>query len=308
MSYHKIAVLNGHFQPVRAVRLNPTSRGVLFGWGVYTTVRIYDGRPFNVESHTSRLRKDSSKAGIPLPAGFDTLGADLLDLAKRNGATDAIGRVMLLAGVEGGGADASNILVLTADRPERPDAESLWVAPYRLHTQHPLLGVKVICNGLYIQARREAKRNKFDEALVTNEREELVEVSSGNIFWVRDGALFTPSLECGCLDGSSRSLILKVADERGLTVHEGGFRLEDLLQADEVFTSSVSREVQPVGMVGGRSWDPAGGPVSAGLKAAFRARVGEWLAEAAAEDERAAEATVDDAARTAVDDGEESEA
>jgi branched-subunit amino acid aminotransferase/4-amino-4-deoxychorismate lyase len=280
LSYHKIAVLNGHFMPVRAVRLNPTGSGVLSGWAIFTTVRIYDGFPFNVDAHVSRLRKDAGRANIPLSPGIENLGLDLTDLARRNNVGDGRARVMLLGGTGEPGKPASNLLLLTADLDERPASESVWISPYRSCTRSALLGVKLASNTLYLQSRREAPKNRFDEALVLNEREEVVEVASGNLFFVRDARVFTPSTETGCLDGTSRGVVKRLVEQLEIPLDEGRFSLDDLLSADEVFIASVSREVGPVHLIGERDFAPVPGPVTSRLQDAFRRHVQAWVAEA----------------------------
>ncbi len=292
MSYDKIAVLNGHFRPVREVRLNPTSSGILSGWAIYTTVRIYDGLPFNVDAHVTRLRKDAARMSIPFASAIENLGADLTDLARRNHVESGRGRVMLLAGEEDG-KPTSNLLLLTSGLLDRPEAESVWVAPYRVHTSSPLIGVKLVANALYTHARREASKNRFDEALFLNERDEVVEVSSGNPFWVRNGVLRTPALDCGGLDGTSRGIVRRLAADLEIPIEEGAYRLDDLLAADEAFVASVSREVAPVARIGETEFSDTLGPIGRRLHDAFRAHVDAWHAEtrAALEAEAEADAT-----------------
>lgn len=290
MSFDKIAVLNGHFRPVREVRLNPTSSGILSGWAIYTTVRIYDGLPFNVDAHLARLRKDAGRMSIPFASAIENLAADLTDLARRNHVESGRARVMLLAGEEDG-KPTSNLLLLTSGLLDRPDAESIWVAPYRVHTSSPLTGVKLVANALYTHARREAAKHRFDEALFLNERAEIVEVSSGNPFWVRDGVLRTPALACGGLDGTSRGIVRRLAADLGIALEEGAYPLGDLLDADEAFVASVSREVAPVARIGDTEFGEALGPVGRRLHDAFRAHVDAWLAETRARIE--AEAAAD---------------
>lgn len=294
MEFHKIAVLNGHFQPLREVRVDPTGAAVHSGWGVYSTVRIYRGHPFNVVAHAHRLEADARRTGIPLPKEFAGLSEDLGDLARRNGVDDGIGRVYVLGGPMGrfsaSGPSTADILILTRDLRPHPPGESLWTAPFRIHTLNPLAGAKTTSNLAYIQCRREAIQQRYDEALILNENGHVVEVSTGNVFWVRDGVLRTPDLSTGCLDGSTRDLLIELAKEGGVTVEEGAFALEDLLAADEAFVSSVSREVTPVARVGEEAFPEVPGPIAASLQERFQQRLQRWLGELEAEEQARAEA------------------
>ncbi len=286
VDFHKIAVLNGHFLPVREVRLDPTSAGIHSGWGICTTVRIYEGLPFNLEAHIQRLTKDAGQMGIPLQEAFENLEVDLFDLARRNSLKGGIGRIILLGGVAGrysrftgSNLSTADLLILTQDLKPRPPGESLHTAPFRLHTRRPLAGIKATSNLTYVQCRREALKKQYDDDLIQNESDHVVEVSTGNLFWVRDGELFTPSLETSCIDGSTRNILIHLARENGIKVTEGAFPLSELLAAQEAFVTSVSREVSPVVRINEHSFPEVPGPVSASLQESFQAMLETWVEE-----------------------------
>jgi len=283
LDFHKIAVLNGHFLPVREVRLDPTGTGIHSGWGVYTTVRVYGGVPFNIEAHVRRLEQDAELVGVALPKAFRNLRDDLSDLARRNGMTDGTGRIVLLGGpigrFSGSGPSASDLLILTRDLQARPPGEAIQTVSYRVHSRHPLAGIKSTGNLVYIQCQREAMRNQFDDALVLNESDHVVEVATGNVFWVQDGVLYTPSLETGCLNGTTREILIDIVREKGLHLEEGAFPLDALLSAREAFISSVSREVSPIVRIDEHAFPEVPGPTSAALQESFQARLDRWRAE-----------------------------
>lgn len=286
MDFHKIAVLNGHFLPVREVRLDPTSAGIHSGWGVCTTVRIYEGLPFNLEAHVERLTKDAGRMGIPLPKAFESLEVDLFDLARRNSLKGGIGRIILLGGAPGrysrlSGSDlgTADLLILTQDLKPRPPGESLYTVSFRVHTRRPLAGIKATSNLTYVQCRREALKKQYDDALIQNESDHVMETSTGNLFWVRDGELFTPSLDTSCIDGSTRNLLIRLARENGIKVTEGAYPLSEILAAQETFVTSVSREVSPVVRIDDHSFPEVPGPTSASLQESFQAMLEAWIEE-----------------------------
>jgi 4-amino-4-deoxychorismate lyase len=91
-----------------------------------------------------------------------------------------------------------------------------------------------------------------------------------NVWWRRGGTLFTPSLDLGILAGVTRAAVLEAAPAAGFKVDEGAYALAELLEAEEVFTTSSVREVMPAASVDGRPFER--GPASAALQAAVRER------------------------------------
>ena len=299
LEFHKIAVLNGHFLPLREVRVDPTGAGVHSGWGVYTTVRIYGRHPFNVAAHVRRLERDAERVGIVLPEAFASVADDLAALARRNGLEDGIGRAIILGGPMGrfsaGGPTGSDLLVLTRDLRPRPPGESLCVSSCRFHSRNPLAGTKTISNLAYIQCRREAARRQFDDTLILNESDHVVEIATGNIFWVRDGKLHTPSPDTGCLVGSTRELLMAEARKQGVPVVEGRFGVDHLLAAREAFVSSVSREVSPVVRLEDHLFPEVPGPLSAALQEGFHRSLEAWREEIRRAEAERAEAEEEEA-------------
>jgi len=123
-----------------------------------------------------------------------------------------------------------------------------------------------------VLAVREARAAGAHEALLLDARGFVTEGSSSNVFAVRGGALHTPPLAAGILEGVTRGVVLRLARDAGVAAEEVPLRPEDLEAADEVFITSTVREIVPVTRLGTR---PVGagrpGPVTRRLHAAFRA-------------------------------------
>ena len=83
----------------------------------------------------------------------------------------------------------------------------------------------------------------------------VLEGTVTNVWWREGDVLLTPELELGILAGETRAALLGLAAEEGFGVETGAFRLDRLLEAEEVFTSSSVREVMPVVSVDGRAYD-----------------------------------------------------
>jgi branched-chain amino acid aminotransferase len=120
------------------------------------------------------------------------------------------------------------------------------------------------------------------EAVMLNEHGHLTECTTSNVFWVKDGALVTPSLDCGILSGITRSLLLDVARSSGVTVKEGCFPASDLRTADEVFITSTTKDLVPVKTIDGAPVRSSPGPVTKRLSQLFIAHVHDSLRHAGA--------------------------
>ena len=99
----------------------------------------------------------------------------------------------------------------------------------------------------------EAHARGCDEVLLLNERGEVSECTSANVFIARNGEVLTPPLDSGCLPGVTREILLEMAPAGGIAIREETLRLEDLMAADEVFITSTTRNLLPVVSIEGHS-------------------------------------------------------
>jgi len=216
---HRHVILNNHLLEAAKARLDAVSASALYGRGVFTTVAVYKGRPFLWDAHWSRLLAH----------------AELARLIEANEVERGRARVHLLARTvrgrwrfEGGGAGASDLLVMTADALAHPEPLSLTVSPFRLNTHSPLAGVKTISRLEHVLAWEEARSRDFDEAVVTNERGEVAGAVAANLFWVRQGTLHTPALATGAMAGTTRARVTGLAEELAVPTVEGAHTLHEL--------------------------------------------------------------------------------
>ncbi len=98
-------------------------------------------------------------------------------------------------------------------------------------------------------ARVEALENGYDEAIMLNADGRVAEGSAENIFICRDGAILTPPLSTGCLNGITRDSVMQIAGADGMDVTEYDLYRDDLYSADEVFMTGTAAEVKSVTQV-----------------------------------------------------------
>jgi branched-chain amino acid aminotransferase len=120
-----------------------------------------------------------------------------------------------------------------------------------LPAHDPLTAVKSASKLLHVLARAEAEDLGADEALLLNSAGDVAEATSGNVFWLADGRLFTPPVTDGALAGVTRAWVLRLADELGLSSAEQSGTPDDLRAAEGVFLTLSSLEIVPVSHLDG---------------------------------------------------------
>lgn len=227
---------------------------------MFTTVRIYGGVAFAFDRHWDRLERHSEQARIPMPISREEAERALKELIAANCVSDGRARVTILQGEAGswqsGSARQSEALIFTSSERPRPRRDiALTLSPYRVLSHGPLAGVKRTAMLENLLALEEARARGFNEAIMLNERGEIVGATSANIFWVEGGDLFTPSLGTGCVAGITRQIVLEIAHRMRIKVFEGGFTVQNLLGASEVFLTSTAREIALVSSFDLRAYD-----------------------------------------------------
>lgn len=240
--------------------LRADDEGVLRGRAVFETLRVYEGRPFELHPHFDRLQESARRLRLPEPplAELQSLAHDALSAAN---APDCVLRFLWTPDTG---------LALVSALP--PGLEELRARGLRLQVCEwaagALAGAKSTSYAENMAAVADAESSGFDDALFVAPDGTVLEAPTANV-WFREGdTLCTPTLELPILAGVTRAVLCKLAPR----VEEGRFELERLLAADEVFLSSSVREVMPVVRVGDRELPY--GPVAADLQAALRRYAG----------------------------------
>ena len=253
---HPVISLNRTMVEASKARLAAVSSAVLYGRGVFTTLAVYDSKPFLRPKHWQRLSAHAARLDIDHTGCTEkSVGEAVTKLIAVNQVKDGRVRVTMLA--RGGGQDfwkvkmpstrRTDLLVMTADPHRVPqNGLSLAVSPYRVSTFSPLTGIKSLNYLDHLLSKEEARSRDFDEAVVLNERGEIVSGTTSNIFWARNGTVHTPTLSTGALAGITRECVIDVANKHFVPLVEGSYEMADLVDADEIFLTSSGIGVAPV--------------------------------------------------------------
>lgn len=225
-------------------------RGAFLGLGLFETMLAVDGTVVFADRHLARLHQSCARLGWPV--GVFALREIANELLVRNGLANGTARLRLIMTA---GSGPHNDLAPGADRllwlaafpmTVSDDAITACLSPWPRNERSPLAGLKTSCYAENIFALDHARRSGFDEAIFLNTAGWLCEAATANLFLVKDGALFTPSLDSGCLPGIGRELICEIAARAGMAVSQCALDLSALHAADEIFLSSATRG--PVGV------------------------------------------------------------
>ena len=270
----EIIYLNGHLIPRSEAKLSPFDHGFLYGYGLFETMRAYNGCIFRLDRHLTRLRRSAESLGLAHnviasrgPEGSEgaakqSLETACLETLKANKLKEARLRLTITAG-EGDmtpdpGTCSSPTVLVTAKKfiplpPEKYEQGFKAVlSSLRRDSQSPLSRLKSTCYVNNILARMEAKATGCDEAIMLNEQGYLAEGSTTNIFLVTSGVLITPSLGSGVLPGITREAVLEIARALNIKTVERETELKELTEAEEAFVTNSVLEIMPLTWFAGR--------------------------------------------------------
>lgn len=255
MAQHFIADNNGVLTEAGQPYLFASNRSFKYGDGLFESIRVVNGKPMNMEHHIARLKDGMGALRIDIPDHYtvDYFTGKASELINANSISQG-GRIRLTVFRDSDGFynphsnDAGYCMECAPllNNLYTLNEEGLLVDLY-MEIRKPVnkLSIYKTCNSLnYILAALWAKQNKFDDALLINDKGNIIEASSSNLFIVCNGVLYTPALTDGCLAGVMRMQIINIALENKIKVYECSLTPQNLLVADEVFLTSAVKGLQ----------------------------------------------------------------
>ncbi|MFC6826439.1 aminotransferase class IV [Halopelagius fulvigenes] len=277
--------VNGELVPADEAAVSVRDRGFMYGDAAFETLRAYGGDVFRWGTHADRLRETCDVIALDHGLSDADLKARVDETLRGNELDDAYVRLSVTRGVQPGKltpgeAVDPTIVVLVKPLPRGGrGSDPAWDGPASLQTvktrRVPDRSIPArakthnYLNG--ILARLELRVTDADEAVMLDSEGRLAEGATSNLFFVREDALCTPSLDGPVLPGVTRAEVLDIAAEEGIPVRERAFTPDDLRNAAEAFVTNTTWEVRPVESVDGI--DVGGGPVTMLLSRVFDDRV-----------------------------------
>lgn len=254
--------INGEFTPPAQAKVSVLDHGFLFGDSVYEVVRTVNGKLFAAARHLKRLHASAAAIGLAVPHDDNWYQTHMRAMHARKPGTESYLRVIITRG--------EGMLDLHPESCPSPTVIGIAKPLTQWDAEHYAHGCKIILAGVRrnlkqatdpavksgnylnnVLALVEARREKAAEAVMINAQGFLTECTTSNIFLVKGGVVKTPGLDQGLLEGVTRGFILEVCKRLKLPLEEAALTPEDMQDADEVFITSTTRDVMPVGLIGG---------------------------------------------------------
>ena len=235
-------------------------RGLLLGDGLFETLLARDGELVAADTHLDRMAEGCAVLGLPAPDRDEAMRRMGEALAGVTGDRAAV-RLTLTAGSGGRGLDrppttAPRLFATAAPAPAVQGPARLVVSAVRRNEGSPAARLKTLAYVDNVLARAEARAAGADEAVMLNNRGEIACAAAANLFWLRDGILETPALDCGVLAGIVRAEVIARARALGVEVREVRAGAEVLQAAEALFLTNSLIGVRPAGGLKGQAFVP----------------------------------------------------
>jgi branched-chain amino acid aminotransferase len=248
--------IDGKYVDQADAKVSVFDHGVLYGDGIFEGIRAYNGRIFRLKDHLRRLDESARAILLKLPLPIADIGKAIIETVRQNNLKDAYIRLVVTRGVGDLGLDmrkckSGATLFIIADHielyPEEFYEKGLTLVTSSIRQKgldQVTPGVKSLNYLANILARAEATAAGAQEAILLNATGHVSECSGDNIFFIKDGKIFTPPTSAGILVGVTRNVVIELAQSKlGIKVVERNFPRYDLYSADEVFLTGTGAEV-----------------------------------------------------------------
>lgn len=269
--------LNDKLVDVEEARVSATDSGLLYGAGLFETMRSHNGVVFRLPDHLDRLCR--SATALSINHGFDKeyLAEAVNSVLAANELSEARLRLTLTNGpITETVEEAEPTLLITATRLQHYPPEfyrsgvMVALCPYRQNPTDPVTGHKTTNYYPRLLALTLARQKRAAEALWFTTDNRLAEGCVSNVFLVKHSVLFTPPVETPVLPGIARKVICEIAARQSMEMIEKDLHISDVLEADEIFLTNVIMEVLPVvGVERHNVGDAQVGPLTTKLREEF---------------------------------------
>lgn len=280
-------LLNGQLVPAHEAQVSLFDAGFALGDGVWEGLRLHRGALLFLDAHLDRLYRGAAALRIDIGMTREALIASLTELLRANAMTDGAHlRLMVTRGRKSTinqdprfTQGAATIAVTAEFKVRSAEARPLALAMSSIRTSPPEIfdmHLNTHSRLNYIRALIEVMDDGADEAIMLDHRGYVASCNATNLFWVRDGTVYT-SRDDFCFNGITRANIIALCRDGAAPLQQGDWLPDHLLAADEAFVTGTMGGVTPVGSINGRALrfalgsgsGPGSGPVTMALRDAY---------------------------------------
>jgi branched-subunit amino acid aminotransferase/4-amino-4-deoxychorismate lyase len=234
---------NGEWAPAESVRVSPLSEGFMFGFGLFETLGVVDGRPAFVAAHHRRIGNSAARLGLALKSTAQDWARQGAELVRRNGHESGILKCAVFKDVDG----VSELITSRSN----PYSEQDYAYGFALRTRIDARpeGAARDKSISYLDdwlARQRARAEGFQDALYIGATGEVYEGAATNLFAIIEGRLVTPPVEKHIIPGVARGQILALVN---------GDEITGVARDDEIAKVLVGAEVRPLSLAEVRGAD-----------------------------------------------------
>ncbi len=258
--------MDGEFVPWRDTKVHLLTHALHYGSAVFEGERAYNGVIFKSRMHTERLHNSAKILGFEIPFTVDQIEDAKKEALAKSGLENAYIRAIAWRGSEMMGVSAQNNTIhlaiavwhwgdYFADKMKGirlTHAQWRRPAPDTAPSHAKAAGLYMICT----LSKHAAEREGYADALMLDFRGQVAEATGANIFFIRDGAIHTPTPDC-FLNGLTRQTVIGLAKERQIEVIERAIMPEELSTFSECFITGSAAEVTPVSEIGEHIYKPS---------------------------------------------------
>jgi branched-chain amino acid aminotransferase len=262
------------------------SHAVHYGTGVFEGIRAYEtargAAVWHLDEHLRRFFRSAKLYHMEIPYSREALTEATKEVIRANELSACYVRPLALRGYGEMGVNPLDapVNVVIAVWPwgtylgeeALEEGVRIKISSWRRNSQNSLPAAAK-ATGQYINsvlAKVESLKAGYDEAIMLNEAGQITDGSGENVFVVRDGAIRTPPISAGCLDGITRGTVIQLARDLGYPVREETLVRTDLYNADECFFTGTAAEITPIREIDDRVvGEGHRGPITKELQSAF---------------------------------------
>ncbi|MGE3908831.1 MAG: D-amino-acid transaminase [Chloroflexota bacterium] len=285
-----LVYLNGEIIDESEASISVNDRGFVFADGIYEVIRVFGGKPFELERHLDRLERSAAAIRLELDPSAEEIGRIAEDLLVRQAAGEASIYIQVTRGAAPRShaipKSATNTTFVAIRPPLAPSPDLLKSGGAAITVQDDRWArcdVKVIGLTANVLARSAAVDAGAFEAIFVRDGY-VTDAASCNVFAVFGTTVMTAPCTNYILWGITREVVLELAREDGIDTQEASFRADQLAEADEIFVTGTTSGIVPIVTLNGAQVASGRvGPVTRRLMELYALRTGgaEALAQAA---------------------------
>ena len=252
--------IDGQLLDEKDAKISVFDHGLLYGDGVFEGIRIYSGRVFRLTEHLKRLYACARAISLNIPITFEEMERATVETVAANGLRDGYIRLVVTRGVGTLGLDPNrcpkpSVIIIAAGIKLYPqEAYDHGLKLITCATRRPAPAalspqVKSLNYLNNVMAKIECLQAGCDEGIMLNEQGYVAECTGDNVFIIKNGEVYTPTISSGALDGITRRAVMELLNKMGIPCHEVMMTRFDVYTADECFLTGTAAEALPAVML-----------------------------------------------------------